>query len=598
MHFSPGYYTTYGGAFENLNAATQRLMIAVPIALFLIFILLYFAFGSVKQGLLIYSAIPLSAIGGIFFLALRGMPFSISAGVGFIALFGIAVLNGIVLIAEFNRLKKEGMQNKTRIVLMGTKVRLRPVLMTAFVASFGFLPMALSTGAGAEVQRPLATVVIGGLMIATFLTLFVLPVLYLLFENIHPKKIKIKPGVAMLFVVMISLCYANNGNAQTSITLPAAIDTAIANNLSLKNERLNAEYQQKLIKSSAAIPATTVFGEAGEINSIYTDTKFGISQSISFPTVYTRQKSLLKEEFSGSEIGVAVREIEIKKTVSDIFNALSYLYEKQKLLLRIDSLYSEFLQKANLRFEKGESNLLEKATAENQRGQISIQLKQLEQDIQIVQIQFQLALKTNTVYVPSAESFKKEFASATFTALEQHPQLQFLQQQNEIALANTQYQKSKLLPDLALGYNNTSIRGTGADDKYYSASARFQAIQIGVGIPIFNGAQKAIISAAKIKEVIAENNYELGLQTLNAHKKAAVLEYQKFLESAKWYENTGLKSAETISSTATKQFVNGEINYLDWVVLMNQAVTIQSQYIDVIKSLNETINQINYLNSK
>jgi cobalt-zinc-cadmium resistance protein CzcA len=146
MHFSPGYYTTYGGAFENLNAATQRLMIAVPIALFLIFLLLYFAFGSVKQGLLIYSAIPLSAIGGIFFLALRGMPFSISAGVGFIALFGIAVLNGIVLIAEFNRLKKEGMTNKRRIVLMGTKVRLRPVLMTAFVASFGFLPMAFVHG--------------------------------------------------------------------------------------------------------------------------------------------------------------------------------------------------------------------------------------------------------------------------------------------------------------------------------------------------------------------------------------------------------------------------------------------------------------------
>ena len=154
----------------------------------LIFILLYFAFGSVKQGLLIYSAIPLSAIGGIFFLALRGMPFSICAGVGFIALFGVAVLNGIVLIAEFNRLKKEGMKNKKRIVLMGTKVRLRPVLMTASVASFGFLPMALSNGAGAEVQRPLATVVIGGLMIATFLTLFVLPVLYILFENIKPKK--------------------------------------------------------------------------------------------------------------------------------------------------------------------------------------------------------------------------------------------------------------------------------------------------------------------------------------------------------------------------------------------------------------------------
>ncbi len=183
IKFPSGYYVTYGGAFENLNAAKQRLMIAVPVSLVMIFILLFFAFNSVKQGLLIYSAIPLSAIGGIFFLALRGMPFSISAGVGFIALFGVAVLNGIVLIAEFNRLKKEGLKNMQRIVLMGTKVRLRPVMMTAFVASLGFLPMAISNGAGAEVQRPLATVVIGGLMIATFLTLFVLPILYILFEK-------------------------------------------------------------------------------------------------------------------------------------------------------------------------------------------------------------------------------------------------------------------------------------------------------------------------------------------------------------------------------------------------------------------------------
>ena len=135
------------------------------------------------MSILIYSAIPLSAIGGILFLALRGLPFSISAGIGFIALFGVAVLNGIVLIAEFNRLKSSGMKNLYRIVIMGTKVRLRPVLMTALVASLGFLPMALSNGSGAEVQRPLATVVIGGLLIATFLTLFILPILYILFEQ-------------------------------------------------------------------------------------------------------------------------------------------------------------------------------------------------------------------------------------------------------------------------------------------------------------------------------------------------------------------------------------------------------------------------------
>ncbi len=183
IKFPATYYVTYGGSFENLTAARKRLSIAVPVSLLLILLLLYFAFGSLKHSLLIYTAIPLSAIGGIFALALRGLPFSISAGVGFIALFGVAVLNGIVLIAEFNRLKADGMTNFKEIVLKGTKLRLRPVLMTAFVASLGFFPMALSNGAGAEVQRPLATVVIGGLLVATFLTLFVLPMLYILFEK-------------------------------------------------------------------------------------------------------------------------------------------------------------------------------------------------------------------------------------------------------------------------------------------------------------------------------------------------------------------------------------------------------------------------------
>jgi cobalt-zinc-cadmium resistance protein CzcA len=183
LQLPDGYYVTYGGQFENLQAANARLMIAVPIALGLIFILLYFTFKSIKQSLLIFTAIPLSAIGGIFALWLRGMPFSISAGVGFIALFGVAVLNGIVLIAYFNQLKQEGMENIYDRIKEGTKVRLRPVILTAAVASLGFLPMALSTTAGAEVQKPLATVVIGGLITATLLTLIVLPILYFYFEK-------------------------------------------------------------------------------------------------------------------------------------------------------------------------------------------------------------------------------------------------------------------------------------------------------------------------------------------------------------------------------------------------------------------------------
>lgn len=188
VKFPVGYYATFGGQFENLKEAQARLSVALPVALALIFLLLFFTFNSVKQSILIFTAIPMAAIGGVFALLLRGMPFSISAGIGFIALFGVAVLNGIVLIAEFNRLKKEGETDLENIVLKGTAVRLRPVLMTASVASLGFLPMALATTAGAEVQKPLATVVIGGLVSATALTLVVLPCLYIYFENLHFKR--------------------------------------------------------------------------------------------------------------------------------------------------------------------------------------------------------------------------------------------------------------------------------------------------------------------------------------------------------------------------------------------------------------------------
>lgn len=182
-----GYSIKYGGTFENLQQAKSRLAIAVPVSLFLILLMLYFAFNSVKYGLLIFSAIPLSAIGGILSLWLRDMNFSISAGVGFIALFGVAVLNGIVLISEFNRQKTIQPDLKTAVII-GGRTRLRPVLMTAFVASLGFLPMAISTGEGAEVQRPLATVVIGGLLLATYLTLYLLPVMYIWFEKHFPEK--------------------------------------------------------------------------------------------------------------------------------------------------------------------------------------------------------------------------------------------------------------------------------------------------------------------------------------------------------------------------------------------------------------------------
>ncbi len=178
-----GYYYTYGGQFENLKEAKSRLSIAVPVALFIIFFLLFLTLKSMREVLIVFTEIPLAAIGGIVALWLRGMPFSISAGVGFIALFGVVVLNGIVLINQFNDYEKQGITDINQRIINGCMHRLRPVLMTALVASLGFLPMAISNSDGAEVQRPLATVVIGGLFIATILTLIVLPSIYKLYSK-------------------------------------------------------------------------------------------------------------------------------------------------------------------------------------------------------------------------------------------------------------------------------------------------------------------------------------------------------------------------------------------------------------------------------
>lgn len=591
-----GYYTTYGGAFENLNKAKQRLMIAVPVSLLLIFLLLFFAFNSVKQGLLIYSAIPLSAIGGIFFLALRGMPFSISAGVGFIALFGVAVLNGIVLISEFNQLKEEGMTDLHRIVLMGTKVRLRPVLMTAFVASLGFLPMALSNGAGAEVQRPLATVVIGGLLIATFLTLFVLPILYIAFE----KGIKIKslPKTATVIVLLLSLS-ATTSQAQNPIRLETAIETALKNNSSIKNERLKAEYQKQMIKTATNLPATNITGDYGQINSFYNDNRIGIAQSFNFPTVYSRQKQLYTAEWKTATLHVTLKEAELKKEVTQLFCALVYLSEKERLLQRSDSLFAVFAQKVTFRFKKGESNILEKTTAETQQGNIKSQLVQLQQEKAVLQSQFQLLLNSETIVIPVADELKLPFnSSIDSTLVAKHPAVQVLEQQKKVSLATTKAERSKLLPSITLGYNSATITGTGADNVLYDKSTRFQSAQFGLGIPLFGGAQKAKIKASKIAETIAENDFQKGKLQIQQQFSNAQSQYQKSLEQLDYYEKTGLPNAKIISSTANKQFYNGEINYLDWVMLIHQSIALQNDYINLVNQYNDAIIQLNYLTSK
>ena len=589
IKFPAGYYPTYGGAFENLEQAKNRLLIAVPISLILIFILLFFAFKSVKQGLLIYSAIPLSMIGGIFFLALRGMPFSISAGVGFIALFGVAVLNGLVLIAEFNRIKKSGETNLKVVVLQGTKIRLRPVLMTALVASLGFLPMALSNGSGAEVQKPLATVVIGGLIVATFLTLFVLPILYIMFE----KGIKLKKIKSTTTIIVLGLFFSfQNVNAQEKITLDKAIETALQNNLNVKNHKLNSEYLQKMTKTGYDIPNTGVISEYGQFNSNVNDLKVGVSQSIKFPTIYKRQKQLLVEQAKTGEWNEALQRKELTKQVTTVFYELIYLKEKEKLLLKSDSIYSEFLRKSTLRFDKGESNVLEKATAENQSGQIKIQLQEVQTDYKIVQSKFKILLNMDKDFAPFSDKLKMAFdEKLTDNATTNHPIIKLFEQEVSTNKAEISLEKSKKLPELIGGvYWQTFKTNTTFQNSYNGVYGQF-----GVAFPLFNSSFNNRKKALETKTQIVENNLTFEKLKLQNQYQELLQEYQKNKTTIDYYETKALRNVDLVTITANKKFIGGDINYLEWVMLINQNTEIQSNYIETVRNLNNSIIELNAL---
>lgn len=592
------YKLVYGGSFENMNAAKAKLSIVVPVALLMIFLLLYFAFGSVKQGLLIYTAIPLSAIGGVLALWVRGMPFSISAGVGFIALFGVAVLNGILLVSEFNRLKKLGWTDEGRIVIHATKTKLRAVLMTAIVPSLGFIPMAVSTGAGGAVQKPLATVVIGGLIVSTLLTLFVLPVFYILFQRgfKYFKPRLPKAVVAALICFMFGL----HASAQTTVTLQQATEMVKKNNLYLQSSLLNEQYRQQLVGSSFDPDKAAGVAEYGRLNSSLGDTRFAVSQTFQFPTVYARQKQLLRTEVGISKLQTASRLVDLQAELKQVFFGLLVMQERKKLLLYADSIYAKFAEKALNRFKAGDADKLESTTAANQRLQIAAQLKNLQADE--AAYGKRLGYLTNIAgdIMPRADSLVYELDNAiTDTLLVNSPQLQLQKAVINQGNATVKLEAGKLLPSLTVGYANMSLRGwqtlPDKTEAFYTSSNRFQSVSVGVGIPLFSGAYNARIKAARVQVQVQEKELEntrARLQTELYNMVAAYLHNRDLLLS---YRQALLPNAGIIIQTATNRLEAGEINYLDWVILVNQSLDIRSQYLQIIQQQNEAAFEIERL---
>lgn len=582
-----GYTVEYGGQFENLRTAKERLMIAVPIALILIFVLLYFAFDSVKEALIIYSAIPMSAVGGVILLYLRDLPFSISAGVGFIALFGIAVLNGIVLIEEFKELKAHGVNDINRRILIGTKNRLRPVLLTAAAAALGFLPMAISTSAGAEVQRPLATVVVGGLISATALTLVVLPVLYALFDR---KRVlpKLKVPVTVLVLLMLISIPVIGQSQANKITLDRAVEIALQNNMGLKASAQRINQSEQLVGSAIDINKTEVYfnKDAANIapNNLPLNT-WGISQTFQFPTVYGAQRKVMQGKSELTKDQYMIDKRMVTKEVHKVYTEIVYWQQMLKNYNYLDSLYTSFEHAANRKFEQGESNYLEKLTAETKKKEISIQLSQIRESIQRNHIVLNQWLQADTSYTVSGEQFERIKLIPLDTVA--HPMMSYYS--NAVKLSNQEQalEKQKLLPDLNAAVFQGRNNGSGTQS--------FTGFQVGVAIPLWFGSQKSKIAAAKTGTSILEaenDNYKIHL---SSRYKAMRSDLKQYEEGLTYYESTGKKLSKETLFYANKAYQSGEINFLQYAQLLENAKTIESNYLKSLFQYNMTVLEANYL---
>ncbi|WP_282030396.1 CusA/CzcA family heavy metal efflux RND transporter [Winogradskyella eximia] len=576
-----GYTITYGGQFENLESAKARLTVAVPIALALIFLLLYFAFNSVKEALLVYSAIPLSAVGGILLLWLRDLPFSISAGVGFIALFGIAVLNGIVLIEHFKELKSQGIDDIEERIKRGTSERLRPVVLTAAAAALGFLPMAISTNAGAEVQRPLATVVIGGLVTATILTLIVLPVLYAWFEE--KKEIKMNKTA---IVTVIGFFFMMNINAQSQLTVEQTLDLAIANNASLKASNLQIEKSDAFVGSAFSFDKTSLYYNYDENNLAINNEPlkvFGIAQDFKFPTVYFAEKKVNNAMVNLEESKYNIQFQKVKKKVYSNYYQLSYAKQKAETYRFLDSLYQDFSQKAARRFELGETNYLETITAESKQKQLQTLYKQALQDVEFSKEQLKAIVQVDTLEIVDQDLEKLELLSPS---LQDNSGLLYFENAKNYQNAVYQSEKQNLLPDLNFEY----FQGTNDN-----LNTNIKGYQFGIKIPLLFFGNSSKIKASKIaKDIISEQKQDYEVQ-LNSEYKSLLTTLNKYEEAVNYYDTQGKRLKNEIIKTANRTFKEGEIDFFQYIQSLETAKDIELNYLENLNAYNQTVININHL---
>ena len=586
-----GYYFTYGGQFENLKAANARLSIAVPMALALIFILLYFTFGSVSQAALIFTAIPLSAIGGIWALQLRGLPFSISAGIGFIALFGVAVLNGIVLIGYFNQLKKEGMKNIKERITTGSRVRLRPVIMTAAVASLGFLPMAISTSGGAEVQRPLATVVIGGLITATFLTLIILPILYYWLEKWSERKanrINVSKGGVLGILLMLGLSFSARAQEQ-ALDLDSAISMAITNHPNLKAASLEVEKNKSLQNLKYNLGTTDIsyqgdglvdrqFGQ--QVN------QFGVVQNFPSPGITKAQNKLQDAYTSQSSTQQQITENELKWKVKQLYFEIQYKKELERLYSNLVSTYKEYHRKSTVRVQAGAASRIEELTLQSKWKEYELLFNQVKIEIANLNKRFQLLLNTKE----SITTINSLSVANYFTQIDTATNPLLLKSQQEIAVENAKVDamKAELKPSFNVGYAAQNFNQGGW----------LNAAQAGVAIPLFNGQTKKRIAAQEKQIEIGNYQYQSTLLSFKQDQLEIQNTLNLYQAGVDFYKNQIETINPEIIRISELNYQAGEISYLELLNTLQLMTTNNKNYWEQILAYNKAVADFQFLTNQ
>ena len=579
LDLPPGYEIQYGGQFETLQSARARLLVAVPLALGLILLLLYLAFGSIRDALVIFVAVPLSAIGGILALELRGMPFSISSGIGFIALFGISVLNGIVLISAIKQLKAANYPDFSALITDAAATRLRPVLMTAAVAAFGFLPMALSTGSGAEVQRPLATVVIGGLLSSTLLTLVVLPALYYL---VNRKRWNVLAAGLLPFFFLLPI---GEADAQTINSYEELYEYAISNHPTSRNQQLGITAEKLNLRTIGAWSPLEVGYQGGQINAKAFDHNLSISQNLNH---------LFSRNARTGVVNARVAELEAGQLV--FANELDYQLQLAYLQWEHDHAQLQLLDSLAIRYEQ----LTATIDTRRRAGTLGVIDEELfNQQLRNVRQQLIISQKTATsaetelrilALLPDSFDLRpgppRMLSESITSTNNDNPYILTLSRQSErlekeTALAN----RLERQPQLSAGYFLQTIENNFA----------FQGVAIGIGLPLDRRNQKVRSEQLELQQQQLDNQ----LQFIKSSYATRILmlrqQIDKLRPAITAYNSANDQGIARINRIARLQFEQGAIDFLAFSQLTEKGLETHRSYLNQLLHFNQLVIELSYL---